>query len=271
MPEEIIQRARTMPFMARSRLMIVRRAEEFSKEQLEKFLPYLENPSESTCVIFLSSQTDFKKAFYKTIKAAGFAVKFGSLRQDEVADWIKHTAQDLGLELDREACDYLERIVGNNPRELYGELEKLRLRYTKVSGSEQVKDLVINSRMYSIFELIEMVSGKKCTESLKALERFLQEEDKRFAPFQVIGMLNWQIRLLWQTKSVLSKGGGFSEVSEKLSRNRFKARDLMNQSKHWSLEELEKALHLLYEADGWIKSGSRPRPVLEGVLISLCA
>ena len=270
-PEEVIQRARSMPFMAKSRLIVVRRVEEFRKEQLEKFIPYLESPSESTCVIFLSRQTDFKKGFYKAIKAAGLAVKFEALRQDQVAGWIKQTAHDLGLELDGQTSDYLERIVGNNPRELYGELEKLRLKFTKVSEVDQIKDIVIGSKIYSIFELVDMVSTKRCADSLKALGRYLQEEDKRFAPFQVIGMLNWQIRLLWQTKFVLSQGGGFNEVAEKLSRNRFKAKDLMSQAKQWSVEELERGLHLLYEADGWLKSGSRPKPVLESVLISLCS
>ena len=270
-PEEVIQRAKSMPFMAKSRLIVVRRVEEFRKEQLEKFIPYLESPSESTCVIFLSGQTDFKKGFYKAIKAAGLAVKFEALRQDQIAGWIKQTAHDLGLELDGQASDYLERIVGNNPRELYGELEKLRLKFTKVSEVDQIKDIVIGSKIYSIFELVDMVSTKRCADSLKALGRYLQEEDKRFAPFQVIGMLNWQIRLLWQTKFVLSQGGGFNEVAEKLSRNRFKAKDLMSQAKQWSVEELERGLHLLYEADGWLKSGSRPKPVLERVLISLCS
>jgi DNA polymerase III delta subunit len=45
----------------------------------------------------------------------------------------------------------------------------------------------------------------------------------------------------------------------------------MNHAEHWSLEELERGLHLLYEADGWLKSGSRPKPVLERVVISLCS
>lgn len=266
---EVIQRARSMPFMAKSRLIIVRRVEEFSKEQLAKFLPYLENPSESTCVIFLSQQTDFKRGFYQTIRSAGLAVKFEALRQDQVAGWIQETAHDLGLQLDEDACEYLERIVGNNPREIYSELEKLRLRFTSVSGVDQIKDLITSGRIYSIFELVDMVSSKKCAASLEALGRYLQEEDKRLAPLQVIGILNWQIRLLWQTKSVLAQGGGFAQVAEKLSRNRFKAGDLMNQAGQWSLEELESGLHLLYEADGWLKSGSRPKPVLERLLISL--
>ena len=268
---EVIQRARSMPFLAKSRLIIVRRVEDFSKEQLEKFIPYLENPSESTCIIFLSQQTDFKKGFYKAIKAAGLAVKFDALRQDRVAGWIKQTAHDIGLELDEDACDYLERIVGNNPRELYSELEKLRLTFTSVSGVDQIKEFVISGRIYSIFELVDRVSSKRCADSLEALGRYLQEEDKRVAPLQVIGLLNWQIRLLWQTKSVLAQGGGFAQVAEKLSRNRFKAGDLMNQAEHWSLEGLERGLHLLYEADGWLKSGSRPKPVLERVVISLCS
>ena len=172
--------------------------------------------------------------------------------------------------MDKDACDYLASIVGNNPRELYGELEKLRLRFSNVKGIEQVKEFVMHSRIYTIFELMEMVSLKNIADSLKVLDRFLSEEDKRYAPLRVIGMLNRQIRLLWQAKEVLMKGGGFEEVAEKLGRNRFKARDFMNQARYWSKEELEKGLKVLYEADGWLKSGSRPKPVLEKVIISLC-
>jgi DNA polymerase-3 subunit delta len=269
-PEEIILKAKSMPFMAKNRLILLRRTDQFSKEDLEKFLPYLENPSESTCVIFISAKTDFNKRFYKAIRASGLAVKFDSLREDEVVPWIRQTAKELSLQMDKDACDYLASIVGNNPRELYAELEKLRLSFTKVKGIEQVKDLVMHSRIYTIFELMEMVSLKNIADSLKILERFLAEEDKRYAPLQVIGMLNRQIRLLWQTKEVLTKGGGFGEVAEKLGRNRFKARDFMNQAGYWSKEELEKGLKVLYEADGWLKTGSRPKPVLEKVIISLC-
>jgi DNA polymerase-3 subunit delta len=269
-PGEVILKAKSMPFMAKNRLILVRRTEEFSKEELEKFLPYLENPSESTCVIFISAKTDFSKRFYKAIRASGLAVKFDSLKEDEVVPWIRKTAKELGVEMDKDACDYLASIVGNNPRDLFGELEKLRLSFTRVKGIDQVKEFVMRSRIYTIFELMEMVSLKSIADSLEVLERFLAEEDKRYAPLQVVGMLNRQIRLLWQTKEVLVKGGGFEDVAEKLGRNRFKARDLMNQARSWSKEELEKGLKVLYEADGRLKSGLRPKPILEEVIISLC-
>ena len=66
-PAEIINRAQTLPFMAQNRLIIVRRIEEFSPGQLDTFLPYLEDPAPSTCLIFISSRTDFKRKFYKKL------------------------------------------------------------------------------------------------------------------------------------------------------------------------------------------------------------
>jgi DNA polymerase-3 subunit delta len=269
-PGEIILKAKSMPFMSKNRLIMVRRTELFGKEDLERFLPYLENPSESTCLIFISGRADFSRKFYKEIRARGLDVKFASLKEEEVLPWVKQTAKELGLQIDEDAADYLASIVGNNPRELYGELEKLRLRFSKIKGIDPVKELVMHSRIYSIFELMEMISTKNCDGSLKALERFLAEGDRRLGPLQVLGMLNRQLRLLWQTKEILMKGGGFGEVADKLGRNRFKARDFMGHAKHWSTEQLQRGVRKLYEADGGLKSGSRPKPVLEEVIISLC-
>ena len=50
---DIITRAQTIPFMSDKRLIVVRRTEEYSADQLNRFLPYLQKPSLSTCLIFL--------------------------------------------------------------------------------------------------------------------------------------------------------------------------------------------------------------------------
>jgi len=270
-PAEIITRAQTFPFMAQNRLIIVRRIESFSADQLEIFLPYLERPAESTCLIFVSSRTDFKRKFYGRIRALNRAVNFRDLREAQVIPWIKQTAKELGLKIDGHACAYLQQIVGNRLRDLYADLVKLQLRYGEMTvGVEQVKELAIHSRIYTIFELMNLVSVKDCSQSLTVLNRFLEEEDKRDAPLRVIGMLNRQIRLLWQTKSILARGGKTKDVAGKLGAARFSAGDFVRHSKHWSPEELEMGLSLLYQAEGHLKSGSRPKPVLENLILSLC-
>jgi len=270
-PANIINGAQTLPFMAQNRLIIIRRIENFSADQLEIFLPYLERPAESTCLIFVSSKTDFKRKFYGRIRALNRAVNFGELRENQVIPWIKHTAKELGLKIDGHACAYLQQIVGNRLRDLYSDMVKLQLRYgAMVVGVEQVKELAIHSRIYTIFELMNLVSVKDYSQSLTVLSRFLEEEDKRDAPLRVIGMLNRQIRLLWQTKSILARGGKTKDVAGKLGAARFSASDFVKQSKHWSEEELERGLSLLYQAEGHLKSGSRAKPVLENLILSLC-
>ena len=115
-PVDIINKAQTLPFMSQNRLLIIRRVEEFATEQLEKFLPYLEAPSESTCLLFISSKTDFKKRFYKKIRSSGYAVSFAELRDNQIASWIRRTSKELGLKVDGQASAYLQQIMNSRIR-----------------------------------------------------------------------------------------------------------------------------------------------------------
>jgi len=269
-PEKILEHARSLPFLAEHRLIIVRRTEAFPAEGLAKFVPYFENPSPSTCLIFVSSRTDFNRPFYKTLRSLGWAVKFEELKTQEVVPWLRKTASEMGFKINPQAAAYLHDIVGANSRELFGELEKLSLRFQGEVGIEEVRESVKHSRVYTIFELTNQVSSRNREASLVVLNRFLEEEDKRDAPLRVIGMLNRQVRLLWWTKSLDAKGSDPKDVMKQLGIHYYGAVDLLKHSKRWKSGELESAFELLYRADGRIKSGSRPKPVLESLLLSLC-
>lgn len=271
-PEGIINKASSVPFLAQRRLIIVRRTEAFTAEQLEKFLPYLDKPSSSTCLIFISSRTNFNTKFYKKFRSEGVAVLFDELKANQVVPWIKRTAsEDLGVTLDGEACAYLHAVVGNRPRELYSELEKLHLRYGKTVSLAQVKEAVAHSRVYTVFELMDAVSTKDCSSSLRILKRYLEEEDPRDAPLGLISMLNRQVRLLWQTKAVLLKRGGTQEVQKKTGLSAFPVKKLVEQAPRWSERELERALERLRWSDDRLKSGSSPALILETLILSLCS
>ncbi|MBN1904217.1 MAG: DNA polymerase III subunit delta [Deltaproteobacteria bacterium] len=269
-PSDVINRAQSLPFLSSNRLIILKRTDAYKAEQLNKFVPYLEKPVDSTCLIFLSEKTDFKNKFYKTIRGAGLAVNFSDLKNFQVIPWIQTTAREIGLNIDRDACALLQDISGGGLRKIYGELEKLKLSFgdKKVKEAE-VKELAINSRMFTIFELMDALSEKKTVQLLSALSRFLDEEDKRAAPLQIIGMLNRQIGLLWQASILASEGKGAGEIASKLAIAPFSAEKLIRQSKNWSAKGLKKGISLLYETDRLLKSGSRPRPVLENLFLSL--
>jgi DNA polymerase III subunit delta len=268
---DIVSKAQTVPFMSRNRLIIVRRTEEFKADQLERFMAYLDNPVPSTCLIFLSSKTDFKRNFYKKFRAAGRAVDFKELKSNQIAPWIKRMAKELDLNISGQSCVYLQNVVGDRLRDLYSELTKLQLRYGHSEvGEKEIRELAIHGRTYNIFELMDALSIKDKAKSLSVLNRFLEEEDKKNAPLQIIGMLNRQLGILWKTKAILENGGRSEDVASKLSLMPFSAGNFMKQSRNWSVEELERGISLLCRADRLLKAGSRPGPVLEGLILSLC-
>lgn len=271
-PEEIVGRARSMPFMASNRLIIVRRTEALNAAQLTRLIPYLEQPAETTCLIFVSSKANFSLKFYKTIREAGLAVAFDELKEKQVGAWIRRTAKELDIEVEPDACDILQEIAGNRLRDLHGELEKLSLRHGAGGriGAKEVRELAVQSRSFTIFELVEKVSIKDEAAALVVLARFLEEEGRREASLGVIGMLNRQVRLLWQAKPLAAGGGGAEQIARELSVPIFAARRLMSQSKLWSERELERALYSIYEADGLLKSGSRANPLMESLIVSIC-
>ncbi|SPD76201.1 DNA polymerase III, delta subunit [uncultured Desulfobacterium sp.] len=266
---EIIDTANSFPFLADHRLIIVRRTEDVSASALDSFVSYLERPVETTCLIFVSSKPDFRKKFYKTIKAMGLDVNFRELYDNQVVPWIMKMARSIGLNIDSSACGYLHQIVGNRLRDLASELEKIYLHYGKRPvGVAEVKEIALFSRSFTIFELVDHISFKRRKEAIAVLKRYMEEEGAD-AALSIIGMLTRQIRLLWQTKSVVDGGGRSPDIVKKLGVQNFLAEKLRRQSEHWSEADLERAFELLYQADGLIKSGSGGQLVLENVLFSM--
>jgi DNA polymerase III subunit delta len=269
-PSEIINMARTLPFMTSCRLIIVRRTEDFSTEQLNLFVPYLKGPVDSTCLIFVSLKTDFKKTFYKSLRDSGFAVQFQELKDSQVVPWIIRTAKEMEMNMDHKTGLYLQGLVGNRLQDLYSELTKLRLSYGPVAvGEKDVSDLAIHSRMYTVFELMDEFSVKNMEGALSILSRFLEEEDKRSGPIQLIGMFNRQIGLLMKAKDLTGRGET-GKASSVLGIPHSLAQKCLNQAKCWSVSELERGITSLFDADRLLKSGSRPKQVLENLILNMC-
>ena len=267
-PVDVVDQARSLPFMASHRLIIVRKTDDIATGALEAFIPYVESPVESTCLIFVAANADFRKKFFRTLREMGCAVDFRDLYERQVPAWIRKTAQEMGFTMELRACEYLQQLAGTNLMELHSELEKLSLRYGKGPvGPEQVKEVAIHSRIYTIFEFVDLFSYRECGKTLAVLNRFIQEEGKE-GILRTLGMLNRQIVLLARAKTTASAGTG--AMHRTLGVPPFVAKKLAEQEKRWSTHDLERAVHLLHEADGLLKSGSQGRRVLEHVVWSLC-
>jgi len=269
-PADVVEMARSIPFMSEKRLVVVRGAEAFPAASLEGFTAYLDDPVPSTCLVFVSAKPDFRKKFFRRLRDSDAAVNFRQLNENQVVPWIKKMAKELAVEVDDAACAYLQQIIGNRLRDLYAELEKLSLRHGKNPvGIHEVKELAIHSRTYTVFELMDQISFRRGAESIVLLNRLLDEEGREGA-LKLLGMLNRQIGLLWGTLDVIKAGGRAAQISRRLGLRDFQVRPLIQQAKHWKERDLEDAYRLLRRADGLLKSSSPGGLVLENLVLSLC-
>ncbi|HDR13879.1 MAG TPA: hypothetical protein ENN79_00040, partial [Desulfobacteraceae bacterium] len=97
---EILDFARSLPFMAIRRIGIVRKTEALDSETLQSLVPYLNDPPPTTCMIFIVSSPDFRKSFFKIIRDKGRSVHFRDPSENKIPEWIARTARGLGFEID---------------------------------------------------------------------------------------------------------------------------------------------------------------------------
>ncbi len=261
----------SFPFMADKKIAVIKNADKLSNDLLNKFLDYVQNPSDFVCIVFLAEKPDFRIKLFKYIKDSGSAIQFRQLNEVETIAWIRRTAKQMGIGIDQDACVYLFLTVGNNLYELYSELQKLFSYYGKKDkiSVEEVSLVVSPSRDYSIFDLIDNVSFKRLPESLRSLNSYLEREGKEKA-LPVLSMLIRQLTLLQKTKLIL-KTGNKRKLQKVLQPYSFLINKLTQQAYLWTEEEIEKAFKLFSEADFMIKSGRSPLLVLERLIVSLCS
>ncbi len=272
-PQETLNRAHLLPFMAPNRLIIVRRTENFTKRELELFLPYLDSPVDSTCIIWVSGKADLSGVFYKRLRELGRAVNFKRLSERQAYSWIQKTSKELGLSIDKDASAFLYQMVGSSLRDLFSEILKVSLRHPNSRiGIEQIKELATFSRLFTIFDLVDYVSKKDAPHAIAALIRFFDTQGRDSnAALGVLGMVARQIRLILKTKSGLTKGGGKRGVMDRLRPlPNFVIEKCIAQERFWQEGELEEALNHIYDTDGLIRSGVRGDLVLEGLIFRLC-
>jgi len=263
---EVLNRARTVPFLSPRRLIIVRRTEQYSKTERELFLSYIDNPLESTCIIWVSGATELKDPFLMRCRESGRAVNFKKLTEGQAFGWIHKRAEELGIRIDREAAPFLYQMVGSSLRDLYSELEKISVRFPQSRiGVEQIKDSATFSRLFTVFDLIDAVFHKDALHALETLHRLFETQGRDSpAILGILGMVARQIRLICRAKD------------KKRAAERLKPLPLyviekcIAQGELWEEKELGDALSRIYDADGLIKTGSQGDLVLEHLVVQLC-
>ncbi|MBZ0159656.1 MAG: DNA polymerase III subunit delta [bacterium] len=269
--QSILGSARTLPFLARRRVVLIRGVEELSKEQQEELLAYLNDPSPTSCLVLTGKRLDLRTRLAAALQKKGMLLRFDRMEADTLKEALLATAKEQGTRLQPDAIDLLMALVGDDVRQLMYNVEKVALfvgEREEISAKD-VEALVGETRVRSIFQLTDAVSGRDLDVALRCLTSLLESGEE---PLAIIGMLARQIRLLVQAKTLQEQSataGRMTHAFGGLPPRVVAALAKQSASRSW--RQLSGALQSLSGADLAIKTGRAAAPViLTGLVWDLC-
>jgi DNA polymerase-3 subunit delta len=268
---EIVNLAQTLPFMSEKRLVIARDFDALKAADFEEILPYLNDPSPSSCLVMVSNQGRYeKKSVTSAVEAHGAVTRFFPLLDREIVTWIEGWTKARALSLPRDAAQYLWQTIGNDLQMINNELEKIEIfiKEKKAITLDDVKTVVGDFREYSSFDLAAALGSKDRAKAFLILSRLLQEGEQAVG---LLGAIAWNFRRLMRAKSMEAAGDGFDDIKRKLNVIFHQSASFHEQMRRFNVEELRNAFDVMLSADKALKSsGLSGKLVLERMILKLC-
>ncbi len=268
--------AKTLPMMAKRRIVIVKNVERWQTESkqdnaLDLLADYTEKPSESTVLILVASKLDKRKRLVARAQKQGFLVSCDALDRAQLRQWIERTTAELGNTISRPAAELLGELAGPDLSGVADSLERVCL----FVGNQQpvteaaITECVVRLRETNVWALVDAVGRRDVGGALKALTEVYDPSDRGL---RLVSVLAWSARQLIRFEAAIADGLPPPDAAKKAGAPPFKARDLAEQIKRLSRTDLERWLVALADIDLNLKGGSKrpPKAVLEHALIRLC-
>ena len=269
--EETVSKALTLPFMGERRVVIVKGVDDLKVSGAERLIEYCSNPSPATTLILTGHKIDGRGKLYATISENGVVVQFKSLYEKDTTGWVMKIVKDAGYVIDNYARDYLISIVGNNLQRLKNELEKV---FTYKGNDKDIKIddiklLVEDTKIESIFTFTDSIGSKNVNKALKFLDKMFSQGEM---PEKIIGMITRQFRLILLTKVYQERGASPSEIPAKAGFSPFLLDGYLKQTSKYTLMELKDSFYKVQKADIQIKSSDiYKKIIIEKLIFDLCS
>lgn len=175
--EDVIGNAKRFPMMAEKQLVIVKEAQELSKN-IDKLEAYAENPQPTTVLVFAYKYKtlDKRKKVTKLLDKNGLVFESKKMYENQVGTWLQRVLQGKGYSIEPKASAMLVEFLGNDLSRISNEIDKLQIILPKGS-TITAKDIETNigfSKDYNNFELRKAIGEKDQFKAYKIIEHFSQ-------------------------------------------------------------------------------------------------
>ncbi len=244
--------ARTLPMMARRRLVVGKGIDDVKAADLEPLAGYAEDPNPSTCLLLLADKVDVRFKAFQALRKRGYLHVFAPLRDREVAGWIRAEARNRKIAVGADAAEALAAATGPDLGRLAQVLDQLAL----YAGGEpitvaHVESLVAETRQRGIFELTKAIGAGNVAGALALLANMLRNREPAL---RIQYMLARHLRQVWRAKELAAAGAPRGEIAGAVGINPYFLDDILVPAKRMTRASLASAFERLFQADVELKS-----------------
>lgn len=244
--------ARTLPMLAKRRLVVGKAIDEVKAADLEPLVDYAEDPNPATCLLLIADKVDVRFKAFQVLKKRGYLHVFAPLRDQALAGWVRGEARTRKLTIAPDAAEALATAAGPDLGRLSQALDLLAL-YAggQPIGVDAVEDLVAETRQRGVFELTKAIGAGNVGRALALLTNMLRNREPAL---RIQFMLARHLRQVWRAKELAASGAGRNEIAAGVGINPCFLDDVLVPARRMSRASLERAFERLYAADVGLKS-----------------
>lgn len=269
--EDVLVRARSLPFLASAQIFRVCDAEKINENDLRALQTYLDNPSPSAYLIF-ETDTLEKKHPLAALMESGGRVFYVKDQEGKAAGarLIQKKLKQYGKTIAPGALSRLENSASAAPEML----DTLADQLAAYAGSQTqiTEDMaaVFEEKFeeLNIFKLTDALIQRNAAAAAVMLEKIIREDELEL--FNVLGFLHSQVKRLWKVLVLMSDGLSEAEALAKCGIKPNQAHFVRRNLRSLSRERAESIMEGLFQLDWKTKSGrAQGFPELEAWLIKL--
>jgi DNA polymerase-3 subunit delta len=279
--DRVLASARTLPMMAKRRLLVVRGLERWEPREgverkgadpFERLLEYAEDPTPTTLLVLCGGGLDKRRRFVNQAKQRGFLVSCDALDRGSLSGFVQRAVKQRDARIAADVADLVAELAGPDLAPVVDAVERLCL-YVGPGGEiteDAVAECVVRLRPSTVWELVGAVGRRDLGAALSSLPRVYDPADRGL---RLVGVLAWSTRQLIKFEAALRAGKKPGEAAALAGAPPFKARELAEQVRGMSRADLARFVLGLAELDANLKGGSKrtPEASLTHTVIALCS
>ena len=284
---EIVNLANMLPFFAERKLILVDNANWFANTKktdgeeetvddnqvgVDEMLEYLDNPSPTTCLVFLAGEKINKnKKIAKAVAKCGVLAEFVPLKNNDAVRWLDTILAERNLQMDNETKRLFLFDCGYSCNYAIQELTKLECYKgddRRITAND-VELLTVKNTTANVFQMIDKVAEGDLDKSLELLHQILLTENE----YTIIPLLAGHFRTVLMAKNLNSRGYNQKMIMDITGkRSAFVIEKALRQGNKYSEKQLKLAMEILLKADEKMKMGLSGGivEVLETAIIQIC-